>query len=194
MKKRRTACLTLLLWGILLSLAGCGGKDEQKDPWKTDDKSSTEADPSETKELVISAGTSKSDIHSEAEELFRYEVKEGEIAGKCLGLQYYKGEPVQLWLMEGDAEGNTIQWTEYELEGQFYLYPTFLQEKTLQLYLFRADGTRELLIGDLLANDHHNPYHNDNVNSNGLDNHNLMLDRQNDYLISRWYLDRDGAC
>ena len=59
MKKRRTACLTLLLWGILLSLAGCGGKDEQKDPWKTDDKSSTEADPSETKELVISAGTSK---------------------------------------------------------------------------------------------------------------------------------------
>lgn len=194
MKKRKTACLALLLCGILLSLAGCGGKDGQKDPWKTDDKSSTEADPSETKELVISAGASKSDIHSEAEDLFRYEVEEGAIVGKCLGLQYYKGEPVQLWLIEGDAEGNPLEWKEYELEGQFYLYPTFSLEVTLQLYLFRADGTRELLIGDLLANDHHKPYHNDNVTSNGLDNYSLTSDRRNDYYDSQLYLDRDGAC
>lgn len=72
MKKRKHICLVLLLCSLLLSLAGCGGKEEQQESGNMGEE------PLDTKELVISAGTSRSDIYSETEELFRHEGKEGE--------------------------------------------------------------------------------------------------------------------
>ena len=192
MKKRWHFCLALLLCSILLSLAGCGGRDGQKDPGK--DKSSMGEGPSATKELVISAGTSGRNILSEAEELFRHEAEEGDMACRYLGMQYYKGEPVQLWLGEGDAEGNPLKLTIREsLAGDSFLYlPHGEKTLQLQLYLFRADGTRELLIGDLLANDYHTPYY-DDPNEDSPEQY--VHDRMQDFCFySQWYLDRDGAC
>lgn len=187
MKKRKHFCLVLLLCSLLFSLAGCSGKEEQKESVNRGEESL------DTKELVISAGTSGRDIYSEAEELFRYEGKEGELVCQFLNMQYYKGEPVQLWLVQGDSEGTPLrlEWSEVVNTGEFVLGPSSKGSYS-QLYLFRADGTRELLIGDLLANDHHTPYSYRDDDKPYIPD---SLRRHNDYYFySQWYLDRDGAC
>lgn len=181
--KKKHICLVLFLCSLLFSLTGCSGKEGQKESGNMGE------DPLETKELVISAGTSRSDIYSEAEELLRYEAKEGEMVCRFQSMQYYKGEPVQLCLVEGDLEGLPIRWTKWEYEGESGLGSSDIME-TAQLYLFRVDGTRELLIKDLLANDHHTPY-------SFVDYPDMSYagKRWNDFFSdSQWYLDRDGAC
>lgn len=197
MKKRKHICLVLLLCSLLIALAGCGGKGEQQESGNMGEE------PLETKELVISTGTSRSDIFSETEELFRHEGKEGEWECEFLNMQFYKGEPVQLWLVMADSEGTPLSLFMYEvptyINGEYQgmvpgLHPIYEGVEVvdgkfrpkLQLYLFRADGTRELLIEDLLANDHHMSYG---------ENEWSAAVRANDYYFaSGWYMDRDGAC
>ena len=88
----------VLLGGFILCLclvvfSGCGGKEE-------------------------SGGVKYYDIVSDVESLFVQD-RSKELPGMLLGMQYYQGEPVQLWSdwMEGDA-----------------------------VYLTRTDGSREELL------------------------------------------------
>lgn len=185
MKKRKYICLTLLLCGLLFHFAGCGGQEAPQESGEMGEVSA------ETKELVINAGTSGRDIYSETEELFLYEAKAGEMECELLNMQYYEGEPVQLWLVSADQEGIPVRYKETTVvtTGEAIVAADKLTEK-LQLYLFREDGTRELLIEDILADDHHTPY----SSAGGLNISDCNLRREDFYLYSGWYVDRDKAC
>ena len=171
MKKRKHICFVLLLCSLLFSLAGCGGKEEQTESGNRGEE------PLETKELIISAGTSSRDIFSETEELFRFDGVEMESKYDFLRMQFYQGDSVCLGIETLDSKGNPLILNSSEvLEGDFagktiqmwlpgeYEDPS---EYRKNLVLFRADGTKEILIRDFPV-------------TNKLDN--------------GFYLDQEGAC
>ncbi len=119
MKKIRFASMLLLCCALL---AGCAGSEGEEGTWR-----GVQAGMENLAE--ITERTEYYDIVSESEDIFHFgmgeesprrALKETGTARFLLGMQFYKGEPVQLWA-EADPEVSDV-------------------------FLYRADGSRELLL------------------------------------------------
>ena len=104
-------------WTILVALCLCGLCTAGCG--QKEDGGPAKTDPAETW-LQPGSATEYYDIQSKKESLFAGQKKSDE-NGFFLGMQYHQGEPVQLWSL----------W----------------EEEERRVYLFRADGSRELLNG-----------------------------------------------
>lgn len=101
-----------ILLSCLIALAACGGKEKDAQP----SPSGTEGQPS------LSGGDN---TEVEVDEEAFYDVASELKKGRFLGMQYWQGEPVQLWMSEPTAE-----------DGQ----------AVVSVYMYYRDGTREVCI------------------------------------------------
>lgn len=111
-KKRNLFRISCTLLCCLLSLAACGGNEEdvQPSPSGTEEPSSI-PDGEETDAAVYDGDF--------------YDVASGLQGGKFLGMQFWQGEPVQLWMSEPVKDDG----------GSF-----------VSVYMYRKDGTREVCL------------------------------------------------
>lgn len=188
-----------MLFFAVFFLVCCGREEEIP--------SGPEKPSTEERELVIRTENAGFDISSEAEELFRIDYKERMGYYVFVGTQYYLGEPVQLWIEAVDREGRTMDQvyadmmslTPEELDAlakdKTWLHRTIYRDLdvTANLYLYRPDGTRELLVADLISLDPHKPF-SDIYKRSGYLFHE-HADRVADYMdLCGWFVDRDGNC
>lgn len=108
--------IILLMIIVLLSLTACGEKDAENSQISANSASQGEG--------------GYSDIQAETLQLWNMEE---DLLFRCMGLQFYQGEPVQLWGLSHSAED--AEGTE-KAEG-------------IDIYLYRSDGSRELLYQNL---------------------------------------------
>ena len=175
----------LLLSFCSISLLSCGRKPEPGT------QNSTQAEiPSETKTLEVSSKVSSSDIVSSAEELFRFDMQEETGFLEFLGTQFYRGEPVQLWLEILDEEGNPLSGQGYPGTRLTPDGPTVLDTVTANIYMYKADGSRKLLVEGLPKNDPHEPFFTGFSSSENA----FSASRMMDYSDSGWHADENGGC
>ncbi len=177
---------TFLLFSFCsISLLSCGKKPEPET------QNSIQAEiPSETKTLEINSAASSLDIVSSAEELFRFDMQEETGFLEFLGTQFYRGEPVQLWMEILDEEGNPLSVQGFPMT---HLTPDdsgVMDTVTANIYMYKADGSRELLVEELPKNDPHEPLFIGFSSSENAFSANRMMD----YIDSGWYADENGGC
>lgn len=97
----------------LISLAACGGNEEEN---VQTSPSGTEGPPSSPDGENMDVAVDEDAFYDVASELKR---------GRLLGMQFWQGEPVQLWMSEPVTEGG---------------------ETSVSVYMYRKDGTREVCI------------------------------------------------
>lgn len=119
---RRSLKCFIMFWGCML-LAACGaGETMPPSPSGEEDLSFITAIGGEGIEIKVE----RTDLYNAAPELKgKYDTTTID-DGKCLGLQFYQGEPVQLWTSAVDLEKD-------------------LQE-VVSVYMYRQDGTRDICL------------------------------------------------
>lgn len=118
---RKSIKCFIMLWGCML-LTACGaGEPLQPSPSGEGELSFLTATGGEGIEIKVE----RTDLYNAAPELKgKYDTATID-DGKCLGLQFYQGEPVQLWTSEVDMEN---------------------EDRTVAVYMYRQDGTRDICL------------------------------------------------